>query len=273
MTAHRPTHAPPQARASPRRGPSPPIQVHGLPPETQRPDFPATFAASIRAFIADVESHSASECVVSHFIPKFGFQKRRLYDLLCVLCTLGCREKRSVDGLQWYGRARIASVLRKLQLDAGANSASSSLDFIIGSQHTVSISPLTVQFVLCFLALAMDTLDIRDISRYLARQSRRHKSTLCKLYQIAHILDASGIVSRTEVPRQLTIGPAFFVPVKIDCGCGDSRAAAAYSIEALLNHPRPIGARARGRLSGTQQFKLLSTCSRVRFANCPSHQP
>jgi hypothetical protein len=233
---------PASARASPPRGPSPPIQVRGRPPETQRPDFPTTFAASIRAFIADVEYHSASEYVVSHFIPKFGFQKRRLYDLLCVLCALGCCEKRAVDGLQWYGRARIPSVLLKLQLDAGANSASSSLDFIIGSQHTVSITPLTVQFVLCFLALGMDTLDIRHISRYLARQSRRHKSTLCKLYQIAHILEASGIVSRTDVPGQLTIGRAFFVPVHIDCGGGDPRSASAYSIDALLNHPQPMGA-------------------------------
>jgi hypothetical protein len=43
------------------------------------------------------------------------------------------------------------------------------------------------------------TLDIRQISRYLARQTGRRKSTLCKLYQIAHILEAAAVVIRSDV--------------------------------------------------------------------------
>jgi hypothetical protein len=167
----------------------------------------------------------------------FGFQRRRLYDVLCVLSVVGCCEKRLLDSVLWFGLSRIPIVFAKLQTDVGAHLPTSTLDSIIGSNDTVRISPLTTQLILCFLALRMNTLDIRHIGRYLSRQTLRHKSTLCKLYQITHILEAAGIVHRSAFPSRLTMVPAFFTPVDIGLDRAPEASVAGYSIHSLLNHP------------------------------------
>jgi hypothetical protein len=194
-----------------------------------------TFSASIHAFVADAESHPGCEYTIPRLLSRFGFQKRRFYDVMCVLSTIGCCEKRSIDSVYWFGTSRIPLVFQRLQLDASANRATATLDSIIGSQDTVSIAPLTIQLMLCFLVLQMETLDIRHIARYLSRHTLRHKSTLCKLYQITHILEAAGIIRRSDIPGRVTIVAKFFAPLEIDT---PSVTLSEYSIGSLLNHPR-----------------------------------
>jgi hypothetical protein len=218
------------------RGRPPPLPIPGHDLMTHVPHTGDTFRTSIQAFVADAESHLGSEYAISRLLTRFGFQKRRLYDVLCVLSSVGCCEKRSNDAVHWFGQSRILAIFQKLQLDAGVHLPVPTLDSIIGSNDTVSISPLTIQFALCFLVLQMDTLDIRHISRYLSRRTLRHKSTLCKLYQIAHILEAAGIIRRSDIPSKLTMVARFFTPVAIESEPRPPAAACAYTIESLLNH-------------------------------------
>jgi hypothetical protein len=102
------------------------------------------------------------------------------------------------------------------------------------STTTVSISTLTVGFVLCFLALRMRTLDIKQVSRYLSHQTGRQKSRLCKLYQIAHILEAAGVITRSEVAGEIVIVEKFFAPVDLK-----DPAKNPFAIESILNRARP----------------------------------
>jgi hypothetical protein len=102
-------------------------------------------------------------------------------DVTSVFMVLGSCEKISVDSIRWIGLSKIPPALRQLQLEVEVDSPSVSLDDIIGSTALVSIADLTRRFLLCFLALRMQTMDIRKISRYLSRQTERRKSTLCKL--------------------------------------------------------------------------------------------
>jgi hypothetical protein len=193
-----------------------------------------TFRGSIRAFVVDAELHEATEYTITYLMSKFHFNKRRLYDALCVLCAIGCCTRRSIDSVFWLGHSEITATFRKLQIDAGAHLPAPTLDAIIGSTDSVSISPLTGQFVLCFLTLRLSTLNIRHIGRYLSRRTLRHKSTLCKLYQIAHILEAAGILHRSEPSGHLTMVELFFTPVDIDFG----PAANDYSVHSLLNQTK-----------------------------------
>jgi hypothetical protein len=218
-----------------RRGRPPPLGPRSADSDMRAPAID-TFRTSIQAFVGDAEAHLGSEYPMSHLLARFGFQKRRFYDVVCVLSAIGCCEKRSIDAVFWFGQSRIPTALHKLQMDAGAHLAASTLDSIIGSSDTVSISPLTNQLMLCFLVLQMATLDIRHISRYLSRHTRRYKSTLCKLYQITHILEAAGIIDRSEIPGQLTMTPRYFVPIDVESGRGAPIGSCAYSIDALLNH-------------------------------------
>ena len=64
-----------------------------------------SFRNSIRNFIQYAESkETMAEYVISQMCSEFGFQKRRLYDVINVLEPVGICKKTSVDTIQWNGR-------------------------------------------------------------------------------------------------------------------------------------------------------------------------
>jgi hypothetical protein len=213
----------------------------GAPPTAARDaaHCPDTFRTSIQSLVLYAESNAPEDYSISRLLTKFHLQKRRMYDVTSVFAVIGCCEKISVDSVRWVGLSKIPSALRKLQRDAGAESADAALDAIIGSCAMVSIASLTMRFVLCFLALRLVTMDIRQISRYLARKTGRRKSTLCKLYQIAHILEAASVMIRSDVPGLVTIADRFFAPVDIIASARPMSGKSPYAIDSILNHDNP----------------------------------
>jgi hypothetical protein len=205
---------------------------HGHPP----PQPAESFRSAIQAFVSYAESNASDEYSISRLLTKFHLQKRRMYDVTSVLTVIGCCEKMSVDSIRWVGLSRIPFALLKLQREAGAESGETTLDAIIGSCAIVSISSLTRQFVLCFLVLHLATMDIREISRYLSRKTGRRKSTLCKLYQIAHILEAASVLIRSDVPGSITLVDRFFTPVDIIAMARPAIGQSPYAIDSILNH-------------------------------------
>jgi hypothetical protein len=158
-----------------------------------------------------------------------------MYDVTTVFCTIGCCQKTSFDHIRWVGFSHIPATLIQLQRDAHADCPNVSLDAIMGVDTTVGISILTARFMLCFLVLRTKSIDIQAVSRYIARWTGRFKSTLCKLYQIAHILEAVAIVTRSEIASKITLAERFFVPIEIKRE-GQGAADNPYSIQSLLHH-------------------------------------
>jgi hypothetical protein len=70
-----------------------------------------------------------------------------------------------------------------------------------------------------------------------SRGTNRFRPTLCKLYQIALVLDASGIVTRTKIPCDVMLIGQWLdfavVPPESDVEPGP------FSLETLLNHKPP----------------------------------
>jgi hypothetical protein len=213
-----------------------------LPANDQRPapelDPAETFGSIIRAFVYRAESNVPTDYSISRLLSDFRFEKRRLYDVMSVLCAVGCCCKISPHCVRWIGMCRVSLTLLQIQRDARADS-DIPLDSIITSHTTVSISSLTVSFLLCFLALHMRTLKIKQISRYLSRQTGRHKSTLCKLYQIAHILEASGIILQADMPGSLSIADRYWAPLDLNVADEAQNNLSPFRIQALLNRLRP----------------------------------
>jgi hypothetical protein len=109
---------------------------------------------------------------------------------------------------------------------------------IARSHSNISICRLTIGLLLCFLALRQATLDIKQISRYLCRKAGRHKSS--KLYQIAHILEAAGVMRRSIVPKQLAIIKPFFTPIDLRNSRDESINRSPCAVHAILNHFDPL---------------------------------
>jgi hypothetical protein len=194
-----------------------------------------TFRASISGFVLMAESDFPNTYKITDIIIRFGFQQRRLYDVTSVLAAIGCCTKLGVDSIFWHGLSHIRPTLLALQSQAGVHNCTTPLSEIIQTESMIQISRLTRGFVLCFLTLREQSLTIREIGTYLARFTGRYKSTLCKLYQVVHILQAAAIVERTIMPGQVTLVKRFYVPLDFDWSeTGQSPV----SIEVLLNKPK-----------------------------------
>lgn len=194
------------------------------------------FRASIGSFVADAETKASAELIISQICCDYGFQKRRLYDVINVLETVGCCKKTSVDTIQWLGLSKVASTLTKLQRRAGVTDGSNTLDDIFPSERCISIAHMTSMFVMCFLVLKMETLDVKSIGMFLSRSNGRYKTTLCKLYQIAHILEAAGIIAKSVIPGEMTLEKRFFVTLDIK----EKDDLNPFSIQGLLNRVNDI---------------------------------
>jgi hypothetical protein len=202
--------------------------------DSQR-DVRETFRSCIQALLKHLETNPSQEYMISSLLSMFRFQKRRMYDVTCVFTVIGACAKKSVDVMRWFGLSKVPSALRRMQFEHGVDLPGLPLDAIIGSSDLVSICSLTMRFLLCFLSLRIATLDVREVSRYLSRRCGRGKSLLCKLYQIAQILEAVGVLSRSRTPGPVTLVDRYFVPVDVSL-----HPVSPWSVEGLLNHVSPI---------------------------------
>jgi hypothetical protein len=101
----------------------------------------------------------------------------------------------------------------------------------------VGIANLTIAFMLMYYGLRTDHLDVRMVATIFSRGTNRFRSTLCKLYQIAFVLSAAGIVTRTTVPCDVRlIGQWLDFPVVPPESRDESCPA---SLEMLLNRKGP----------------------------------
>lgn len=158
------------------------------------------FKISISKFVQDLESSQTNEINIEKTCIKYGFQKRRFYDVLNVLESVGCCAKINTDVVIWYGLSNIPSTFETLQYTYKVNLPSSTLEDIFTNQQSIGISNLTVMLILCYLVMRVYSLDIKHVAMFLSRSNNRYKTTLCKLYQVTHILESAGIISRSLVP-------------------------------------------------------------------------
>ena len=143
---------------------------------------------------------------------EFDIQRRRLYDVINVLESMGVIKKATVDAFVWLGFQNIPPTIDKLLETYGfPNCSSLYAKFFSYNQH-ISIATLTEYFILCFFIFHKPSLYIKQIAHFLSRENGRYKTTLCKLYQVTHILESAGIIERSMVPGELSIVPTVFRP-------------------------------------------------------------
>lgn len=164
---------------------------------------------------------------------KLGFHQRRFYDVINVLSTIGFCTKVDSARLQWNGQSNVKSTLSKLMINYNIFDENTSLESILPSDGTISISKVTESFLMLFNFLGLQQLDIKESSAFLSIHSGRQKTTLCKLYQIAQILEVAGIVSRTKQTSEIRINDPYFVEIKFD----QKEKNDPLNLDVLLNRP------------------------------------
>ena len=165
-----------------------------------------------------------------------SFHRRRFYDVINVLEVIGCCVKLDTDTFLWNGLGNVRDTITKMAYTNGVFSKDVTLDSILPNEDCISIGKVTEHFILTFLALQEHCLDIKKVSFYLSRYNNRSKTTLCKLYQITHIFESMGILTKTENTSEFRLSDEYFVSPEVTIQQGDSP----YSIESLLNRQVPF---------------------------------
>lgn len=187
-----------------------------------------SFRSDIKKFVCEAEKHLTQNYNVSRICEDYGFQKRRLYDVVNVLDALGCCKKNGVDNIVWLGLKNVSTTIQDFKKMVDENNI-----VPIPDKNCISISTLSKSFILMFLTKKTNTLDIKQMANWLSKENGRYKTTLCKLYQISFILESVGIVFKDEKKTgQIYIDKKYY-----DSQKEINDQSEAYSVSSLLSRP------------------------------------
>jgi hypothetical protein len=196
-----------------------------------RPPQNTKFRNAINAIVSDLDKQSPSTHSISQLHSRHQIKRRRLYDVLNVFTAVGCATRPDSEAIVWQGRNRIFPELTRAKIAARIDSPQLSLALLFPPDNCVSLSSLTVSFVLLFAAIRVEVLDVRRVSSFFSRDIGRYKTTLCKLYQIALILGALDVTERHCNVCEIKIVPPY---TQLLAGQQEDNP---LSIPNLLNHP------------------------------------
>jgi hypothetical protein len=184
-------------------------------PRERSPKAQSTkFREVIVAAANDLDRNSSRAYSIPQICRRHQIKRRRLYDVINVFTAIGCASRGGWDDLVWHGRDRIFPELERMKDLFGIDNDSISLTALFPVNNSVSLTSLTVSFLLLFPAIQVDILDLRRVSSFFSRDTPRYKTTLCKLYQIALILSAMKITERTDNACEIRLLPPFTAILK-----------------------------------------------------------
>lgn len=166
----------------------------------------------------------------------FGSQRRRFYDVLSILESFGACTKVNSDSFIWNGFSRMKDVIYSLAEKRGVFDNSKDLNYIVPSVGCISIPRLSEDFILCFLAMETNVLNIISVAEFMSRNNHRNKTTRCKLYQVACILELIGLIHKSNTQSEFVLENQYFVSATLKMApteCNPS------SFENLLNRAVP----------------------------------
>ena len=192
---------------------------------------------SIQHLVAFMEATPNVSHAISILSQRFAIKRRRLYDIINVLMSIGCCQKSCLDQIIWLGKNQITEKIIQLKESKKLSDPNLTLSEMFPVNGCIGISNLTTSFILLFFALKTNRLDLRFISQYFSRQTTRYKTTLCKLYQICFILGAVSVTTRTTQVCEVLLNEPYYND-DIITNENELKSNEPLSIDFLLNRPR-----------------------------------
>lgn len=139
-----------------------------------------------------------TEISIDYMVRRKKYEKRRLYDLLNVLCTLEICTKVDRQNYVWIGLGNVREVMinmaRKLELTVMACDDVSVLRLGESAHLTVVVN----SFMWAYFYFGVNCLNVQYAARLLAREIRDAKRILRRLYLVTQILDRVQLVVHTN---------------------------------------------------------------------------
>ena len=181
------------------------------PQEMQGHTRDSSFRACTIKFTKECQKYQQQPIQVKAIGKKLGFKKRRFYDLINILDAVGCCPRMDVDSFIWLGFDNIVKKLTEIATTLGVFDPTKTLSDIIINTGCLSISKVAIDFIMCFISMEKETLNIIEVATFMSRKNGREQTTRCKLYQAAAILDNIGILSKTNETSGFKINEKFFI--------------------------------------------------------------
>lgn len=124
-----------------------------------------------------------------------GVEKRRLYDLMNVLCSCGVCVKHETHIYEWKGLHQIEETLQNLKksielLSINNQQRTSLFDL----PESPPIGLLTTTLISLFLFLGRQTLNLHDIARFFTPDIKKEKQIIRRLYLVTYLLEKIRIL-------------------------------------------------------------------------------
>jgi hypothetical protein len=193
------------------------------------------FSNAIQSIVRELERDTSRVHSIPQLCRKYQVKRRRLYDVINVFTAIGCSSRNGSDQVTWHGRAQSLPSILSACREAEIHNPEKSLSDLFPPGNCVGLSSMTLSFILMFAALRVEVIDLREASCFFSRNSGRYKTNLCKLYQVALILCAVGVIDRTQNVCEVKIQPPFTELLN------DQPSVSPLAIEKLLNRPLASG--------------------------------
>jgi hypothetical protein len=210
-------------------------QVHTLPAPPLKAQHNTQFGNAIQAIVREFERDPNVERSIPQLCRKYHVKRRRLYDVINVFTAIGCCSRNGGEQVTWHGRDRSLPQLKQSSRQMEIHNPDKSLTELFPPDNCVGLTSITQSLILLFAAMRVEVIDLREVSCWFSRNSGRYKTTLCKLYQIALILGAVGVLQRTQNVCEVKIQAPFTELLD------EEPEMSALSIETLLNRPPTNG--------------------------------
>ena len=194
----------------------------------------SSFKLSTLQFIKNCENDPTSRYDIRNTSAKLGFNQRRFYDVLHVLEKIGCCPKVDEDTFIWLGIDQAKICIERIAQLNGAFIPGRTLSQMFTGSGCVSIPRVTEEFLLLFISLDTQVLNVIEASTFLSQNDTREKTTRCKLYQVAAILDLCGVLKKTQRTSEFRMNDEFFISASRRMEIEDKM-----SIGSLLNKDAP----------------------------------
>jgi hypothetical protein len=206
------------------------------------------FRNAVSSVVGELDEHIGEPYSLLRLGKRHHLKVRRLYDVVNVFSAIGCVRRLNGDEIVWIGRDEIIGKLQREKEALGISNADAGLSDLFPPENSVGLTSLTIAFLMLFPALGTHEVDLREASSFFARSTKKYKTVICKLYQIAVILGALGITSKTQNMSEVRI----LAPLERLLGDDESP----ISIESLLNRPNDAADQYKARRDEYKSFPL-----------------
>lgn len=173
------------------------------------------FCISIKSFVLFAESQVGSSFSFTNISKTYNITQRRLYDIVNVLEAIGCCKKIAIKTIFWNGLSFVPEQIKCIFSLLNLEDPEVNINTLIPEKDSILIFQLTQSFILLFIALQKQELNIKAVARFLSCKNNRFKTTLCKLHQISYIFFCLGICKKSSKPGLIILNKPYYFEYKI----------------------------------------------------------